>query len=235
MIAADMHEVERLADHLERFAKRAIPYAARASLTSSAFEAREAWTKQLGAELTLRNTWTKRSLRVEKARSLDLRRMEAVVGSTADYMRKQELGGRERKRGKHGVPIPTSVASGEGRGAKPRRRVVRRPNRLASIQLRTVRSIKSRRQRNAATISRAKRAGKKYVFLDLERSKGLFRLAGGKRRPKVDMIWDLSRPAVRVAPNPTLGPALAAVEPLLLRIHLRSLREQVRRNGLFKE
>lgn len=232
MIRIDDRGSRHLMLHLRQFAKKAIPYAARGAMNSAAFAARKEWVEQLPKSFTLRNTWTARSVRVERATGLDMRRMHSVVGSMADYMADQEHGATRKRSGKHGVPIPTSVASGEGQGARPRRRVVRRPNRMGSFSLRT-RPMGSRKQRNAAAVAEALRSGRKFVFLDLERRKGIFRLKGGRRRPKVEMVWDLSRPTVRVPRNPTLQRTLKAVEPRLPGMYRDAVIQQLRRRRLF--
>ena len=115
-------DIERLRRALETYAERGVPHAVRKALNASAFEARKAWISRIESTFTLRKAWTTRSVRVSKARGTSMSRMEAVLGSTAPYMAIQETGGTKRKGGRHGVPIPTSVSSGEGRGARPRPR-----------------------------------------------------------------------------------------------------------------
>lgn len=224
--------LQQLRRSLSIYARRGLPHAGRNALNGIAFAAREEWQRQAASKMTLRNTWTTRSMRVVKARGINLRGMESVVGSVADYMATQEDGGVERKRGKHGVSIPTSVASGEGRGANPRQRLVRRPNRLGSIQL-AARPGKTSRQRNAIAISQARASGRKYVFLDLGRRRGIFRVSGGKRRPKIDMVWDLTRPTVRIPATHTLQRTLDAINPSrTIPIMQRALMEQLQRAQL---
>ena len=218
----------KLREALRSYARRGLPHAARNALNGIAFEARERWQQEMAEAMTLRNTWTTRSVRVVKARGTNVRRMEAVLGSLAAYMATQEEGGQLRKKHKHGVSVPTSVASGEGRGAQPRRKVVRRPNRLPNIHLAT-RIGSSRKQRNVVAIRMAIAAGRKFIFLELERHQGIFRLSGGKRRPRVDMLWDLSRPSVRIPPTHTLGKTMGAM-PQRATIHLeRALLAQLAR------
>lgn len=221
--------------HLERslrtFAERGVPHAAKNALNATAFEARREWVKQIKGAFTLRRTWTTRSVRVSKARGTNTRRMMAVVGSIAPYMAEQESGATHRKSGQHGVAIPTSVSSGEGRGATPRRRVVRRPNSLRSITLSPrASSTMSLRRRMAVTIAMARKAGRKHVFLDMGRRKGIFKLAGRKRSPRVDMVWDLSRSTVRIPASRTLERTLEAIKPRLPALHRRALMQQLRRH-----
>lgn len=224
----DTSELAHLEAALGQLSRRAIPYAARNTLNAAAFEGRRAWVGQVEKSFTLRNKWTARSLRVVKARGTTMRAMKATLGSVAPYMATQEEGGVLRRTGKHGVSIPTSVASGEGRGARPRRRLVRRPNRLPNIQLggRGL-STMSKRQRNAVAISLAQRAGKKFVFLEMEKRRGIFRISGGKRRPRLDLVWDLTHPTVRIPESNTLERSLRSILPTLPRLQEKALLDQI--------
>lgn len=215
-----------LRNKLYSFAARGVPHAARNALNRSAFRAREQWQREIFFSLTLRNRWTERSIQVNRAGGLNIAAMEAKVGSTADYMRTQEEGGVERKKHKVGVPIPTPISSGE-RG-NPRRRLVRPMHRLPNIQLRP-RIGATQKQRNAIAIEGARRAGKKHVFLELERKKGIFRLSGGKRRTKIELVHDLSRTSVRIPATHTLQDALRNVQRHLPDIAVRAMVEQLER------
>jgi hypothetical protein len=229
VIEIEIRNAQRLERDLEKFAARAVPHAVRTALNKSAFEGRTIWQGELDQKMVLRNNWTKRSIQVDKATGVNLPTMQATLGSRADYMAFQEEGDTRAKKGKHGVPIPTGVASGEGRGAQPRRRVVSRANRLSSIHLGT-RVGASRRQRNAITIRQAIASGRKHVFLELDRHVGLFRISGGKRKPKVDMIFDLSRNSVNIPKNPTLEPTLRRLGPRLPGMYAAAIIEQLRRH-----
>lgn len=225
----EMRDLQRWNDALERFARRGIPFVARNTLNSAAFLGRKIWVEgALPSELTLRNKWTARSIRVKKARGRDVRRMESKLGSLADYMRVQELGGVERKTGTHGVAIPTSVASGEGRGKQTRQRLVRRPNRLPNISLgQRPRAGMSRQQRNLVAVKMAVATKRRFVFLDLGRRKGIYRVRGG-RRPRIDLIWDLTHPSVRIPPSATLQKTLAVVTPQIPGLAKRAMLQQLR-------
>lgn len=225
-------DLVRARDALIRFARQGVPYAARFALNKSAFEARQEWQEQIEDSMTLRNTWTKRSIRVKKASGRNIRNMKAIVGSVAEYMATQEHGDTLQKQGKHGVSIPTSVSSGEGRGARPRRKRVRRPNRLRNIQLRHRPSGMKRKQRNAVAIRQAFAAGRKFVFLELERYQGIFRIAGRKRNPRLDLVWDLTQATVRIPATRTLEKTLGAIKSRLPDLHREAIQEQLRRHGV---
>jgi hypothetical protein len=219
--------LSRMFRDLERFRSKAIPFAMRATLNETAFAARKLWVDEIQRTLVTRNTFTTRSLHVEKATGRTVLGMKAVLGSRAPYMGDRE-GASRSDRG----PVPTTVASGEGRSGKPRRRLVRRPNRIGSITLPDKVRQGSRKQRTAVTIAMAARKGHRTVFLELERRKGFFRLTGGKRRPKVDMLWDTSKKSHAVKAHPTLGPALKRVGRLIPGIQRKALLAELRRNRI---
>lgn len=212
---------------LETVAKRAVPHAIRNGLNAIAFEGRKLWQAELGSKLILRNDWTTRRILVEKAKGTDVQSMQSVLRSPDEYLEKQEKGGTE----KHAVP--TGVATGEGRGANPRKRLVRRPNQVSAITLGTRARTGGRKQRNAAAIRIAAAQGKKFVFLELQKRKGLFKIKGGKRRPMVDMVWDTTKKAHRVNPTPTLGPAVRKLEQRAPALMRSAFVDQLRRHKAF--
>ena len=206
--------------------KRGLRFAELETLNRTAFETQKTARQELGGRMVLRNQWTERSIQVARATR---QTMEAATGSTQKYMEIQELGGREQAAGKHGVAIPTSVASGEGRDAKPRQRLVRRPNKVVNIRLARNANFSKRKQRNAVAIKRAVSTGNRYVFLELHRRKGLFRIYGGKRKPRVEMIQDLSQKTVGIPRNPWLMPAAEKQRQRQPRYYAEALQRQLAR------
>lgn len=219
------HGLDELRSAVAGFARAGVPEAARRALNRTAFDAREEWQEQMRTRLTLRNRWTEGSVRVIQARGTKPERMVATVGSLADYMALQEEGGTISKSHKHGVTIPTTIASGEGR-ASHRKKVVRRPNRLPNIVLAN-RVGQTRKQRNAIAIRQALADGRKYVFLELERRAGIFRLSGGARRTKLDMVWDITRPAVQIPATPTFQEMLDVIGPVFEQHLIEALQYEV--------
>lgn len=182
-----------------------------------------------------RNRFTVSSVRVEQSRTLQISRQSAEVGSIAPYMEDQEFGGTKTSRGKKGVPIATSYAAGQAQNAQPRTRLARKPNKLASIQLSSRKKKgKTRRQRNLVAIKQAATSTNKFVFLELGRTKGIFKVVGGKRKPKLRMVWSMSRRSVVIPKNPWLAPAVDKTEPQMPKLYRDALRFQIRRHGLFK-
>lgn len=221
-----MRGLDKLTADLAFFASKSIPYAARNGANNMAFQARAIWVEEIEKSMTLRNRYTVKSVRVDKATGNRIENIRAVLGSVAPYMAAQEDGSPRQLGGKHA--IPTSAAAGQ-RGARPRTKLVRRPNVLSAIHLAKRGTHGSRAQRNAISMSQAARAGKRFVFLDLQRGRGLFRIGGGKRKPNVTMLWDLSRGSVRVPKNPTLERAVAKQQGKAVDVYHAALIEQAKR------
>ena len=227
MITAEMRGLEKLRGDLGKFAKKALPAAARGTLNTLAFDARREWVQQVGRKFTLRNKFTLNSLRIEKAQGFKVDSMQSRAGSVADYMAEQEKGFTERARGKHGVAVPTSSAAGMAKRAV-RTKQVQRKNYLTAIQVASrVRGIRQRR--NAVAIRMASRTGG-VAFLDTGKSKGLFRVTRtAKGRYSVRMLYDLSNRSVTVKATPTLTMTLKVVAPRVPRILGDELVAQARR------
>ena len=226
-VSADTKELHRLARKLERVREKGLPHAARNTLNRYAFEARGLWQEEMRKHFTLRNRYTERSVRVGKARGMQVRTLEARVGSVADYLEDQEHGGtRTAKQGKH-KPIPNRPAAGESPGGGKLTRLVRRPYKIGSITVDARASASSRKQRNAIAIRRAMKAKRRLLLLESEQGLGIYRLKGRKKNLHVLKLWDLSRPSVPVKPNPTLGRALDKLAPMQARIAVKELEKQI--------
>lgn len=227
-----MQDVKQYESDLKTFARRAYPFATKATINQAAFETRRRAQADIESDFVLRNKYTTRSVRVEQARTLNVRHQEAIVGSVAKYLATQEFGGVERSGGKH-KPIATTYSAGQGRGQQPRTRMPRRPNRLQAIKLkRRGRKTGSRVQRNVVAVKQAAAGSDKYVYLDLGRRQGIFKVTGGKRRPRVNMVWDMSRLSVRVPRHPWLRPATLATQRHIPEYYRAALLYQLRRQGI---
>jgi hypothetical protein len=225
VIHVNLHRVERLERHIAKFT-RAVPYAVKGTLNDTAFAAREEWVRQLQSTFTLRNKWTERGLRVDKASGRTVAGMQSVVGSLREYMREREDGSTETKRGKHGVAIPKSGASGQGKKAK-RTRPVRAVNYLSTMQLQK-RVTGTDARKNTVAIMMAKKAGGGVVLLEKRRRKGLFRVEPSTKKPR--LLYDLSKTMVTTKPYPTLQRTLEVIEPKRLAIWEKNLEAQLARN-----
>ena len=236
MMTIDTRQLAALERDLGRLYAKALPHATKATVNGAAFKARGFAQEQIREKLINRNAFSVNSVRVERAKTLDIDRQSAAVGSVADHMAELEFGTTKRATGRHGVPIATSYGAGQGMKTRPRTRLTRRPNKMASIRLQHKARVKGdREQRNIVAIKQAASSTSRYAFLDLGKTRGIFRVVGGKRRPKLRMVWDMSRRTVDVAPRRWLAPAVAQTEPLLQGMYADALRFQIRRQRLFRE
>jgi hypothetical protein len=235
MIRVDMHQIERLAKTLERDTRIGLKYAVAGALNDLAFGARRQWRAEMAERLTLRNQWTQGSVRVERARpSGPVERMQSVVGSLAGYVEKTEAGGIRAGSGKVGKALPTTAASGEGRGGTKRLRVVRRGLRTSAIQLISARTGSSPRQRNATALAIARRKRQRFVFLEGGVSgTGIYRITPGRKDLRPTMLYNLGRKALHVKPHPTLGPALEVMDRRFPQLALAAFIGQLRRAKAF--
>ena len=246
MFKIDDKELLKYEKDLKTFASRAFPFATKNTLNTSAFKAQKIIKADLPRDFTIRNTFTARSVQVEQAKTLNVSRQAAVVGSTADYMEKQEFGGSKSKRGKEGVPIPTAFAAGQSESEQPRTRVPRKRNALRTIQLRNRRvKAKNNRQALLLKVQEAVRSGNRFFFHEFDggRSQGIYKVIGGRKsfkrgwptNARIKMVYDLSRQTVTNPPKPWLKPAVDEISKLMPLIHRDSLVFQLRRLGLFQD
>lgn len=235
MFTIETREVKRLERDLKTFARRAYPFATKSTVNDAAFRTQKIAKKRIEREMVTRNRFTVQSVRVEQSRTLNVQRQAAIVGSTADYMADQEFGGMKTKKGKKGTPIPTSFSAGQGDAARPRTRLPRKPNKLANIQIkRRQRKARGRKQKNLVAVKQAASSSNKFIYLDLGRREGIFKVTGGKRNPRVKMVHDLSHKAVRIPRNPWLRPSVKDVQPLIPGMYAKNLRFQLKRAGVFR-
>lgn len=231
MFGVDTKDVKKLERDLKTFASQAYPFATRQTINDAAFQTQRIARADVRSDMINRNRYTEQSIRVEQARTLAVSRQSATVGSIADYMETQEFGGVKTKNGSEGVAIATSYSAGQ---SGERTRLPRKPNKLANIQLqKRTRPGHSRKQKNLVAVLTAATSGHKFVFLDLGKRKGIFRVTGGKRNPQVRMVHDLTRSSVRIPKNPWLKPAFDEAARMVPAFYADALRFQLRRRGLF--
>lgn len=115
---ANTKQIRQYQRQISELSSRGIPIAIQQTLSNTA---RHAWrygrenTKQ---EFSLRNNWTIRSQNYTRAEGLNIDRMVASAGSSADYMAEQESG--FSRISDKGVWVPTAEAANEtGARTKP--------------------------------------------------------------------------------------------------------------------
>lgn len=233
MIEINSDQIQQYESDLKTFAKKAYPFATKATINRAAFTGRDIAQSMVKGKMIERNKFTRQSIQVDTARTLVVSRQFALLGSTADYMKTQEFGGTLQAEGKEGRPIATAAASGES--SLPRKRLPRRPNKMRNIQLnRGSRAGANRKAKNKAAIMQAAAGkGSRFVFLDMGRRSGIYRVLGGKRKPRLRKIWDMSRRTVRVPARPWLKPATDKAARELPRYYRDALLFQLKRQDLF--
>lgn len=217
---------------LEQLAKRGVAYAARDTVNGLAFAGRKIWQEQMASTLTLRNAFTQRRALVERATGTRMP-VEAVLGHTEDYMRRLESGIGERAR-RGGLAIPTETAAGQAKGSLPagRKRAVR-PSLVIRVLGKIKRQSRSmpRKARNARAVREAISNGSRLAYLELDRRRGIYKIMGGRKKPQIRKLYDLSRRSVPLPRIPTLEKTL---ELALLQgptIALAALQRQLDRAG----
>ncbi len=228
MFTVKITGVKEMVRDLQKMREQAVPNALKNALNTAAFETRNIWQREIRSVFTNRNTYTANSIRVEQASTTKL---EARVGSVADYMGKQETGGTVT--GHSGrKPIPAPVAAGQSPGSN-RTRLVRSRFKLGAVNVAHPSLRGDRKQRNAIAIAVARKHGKKMVLLERPSGgKGLFVLGGRAKAPTTRLLWNVSRSSVRVPAEPTLERSLAAVRPKLQHMLEAALLEQLRKHGI---
>jgi hypothetical protein len=233
MIEADLTDWQDAENALALANERGIPHATKAAINNAAFTAMERAKRNIRKEFTTRNKFTERSVIVKKAMGLRVRDQEALVGSTQEYMAKQEEGATIIGGGRHGQPIPTGYSAGQ-EGQRPRTRLPRPANRMRRISLRSVRRGRNRKQRNLIAVRQAASSGNKYVFLDTGRRQYIAKVIGGKRRPRVKMVQDLSRKVITIPPTPWFDPAVDYAARRLPEFYRAAFIFQLRRAGVIR-
>jgi hypothetical protein len=214
MIEVKWKGLDEIKRDLETMQKRAVPYAMKEALNVSAHLTSIIWEDEIEKSFTLRNQYTRKSIRVERARGLNVRNMRAVVGTISPYLPKDESGATIRGKGKSKA-VPTAVAAGQRFGATRTRPV--RP--FKSIQLPKLPAAVegyANARFNAASMAIARRKGSQFALLRRKQGgMGIFRLGSGKRRMNPRLVWNLSRSSVKLRPIPTLARTLIRVRPML--------------------
>jgi hypothetical protein len=233
MITINNTQLLKYERKLKQINKVAFPIATKTTLNDTAFFARREAIEKIRQEFILRNKFTEGSIRVQKAQTLNVNQQVSKVGSLQEYMRTQEHGGIKTKKGKHGVRLPTSVASGEGKGIVPRRKLVRPMHRLNRIKLgRKKLKVKSRKQFITVAIRiTAQKKSKRFVFLPLKKHPGIYKIMGRRKNPRILLLHDFSKTSVRIPAHPWLKPATKKAGRQMPIFFVKAAKFQLRRIG----
>lgn len=239
MIRVDLGDFKRLEKSLGAFAKKAGPYASREALNKTAFDARADIQSRIGDQLTERNQFTRRSIRVDRTRSLEITTQKATTGSVAEYFDELEEGQRKTpKSGSKSVPLATAYAAGQ-RGI--RTRMPTRRNAMRNLTLRQKALVaKNPKQRNVLLVQDAVNSGRRLLYLELGKTKGIFRVVGGKahatkrgwpRGARLKMIYNLSKTSTPRPKQAIFAGMARDIGPVLERNYQRAIDFQLKRLG----
>jgi hypothetical protein len=230
MIDIDTKDAKALERKLREIKSKAIPYAIRSTQNGLAFKGQQLAKETVKDNMILRNKFAIQSIQVDKARA---GQRYSVLGSTQNFMKDQEFGGVVRD-----PTITTQYASGEGIGSSsPRKRLARKANSIRAIRLRKGSGKgKSRTQNNLIKVIEAVNSGSKFVYLEMVKKKGIFKVIGGKKNSKkgwpkgvkIKMVQRTDIKTVTIKPNPWLQPAVAKLKPLAQGIYAKALQFQIK-------
>lgn len=229
-IVSDMDQVAEFAERLGSLAKRAIPRAARLAVNDAAFALRLAARDVMRSDFILRNRWVLGSMAVTKATQSRLDQIESAAGSRFAPMAEQDIGGVVDD-----PTLPTTVASGEGQGARPRRRLPRGKanlRRMPQFDRVTPRNPSGgRAQELAVALRQARASGVGAIKWQTRAGKtALFRVSRlGAKRPRVELTHVLSAGSLRLRPQRWLARALARINKQVPHYFAARLHAEVQR------
>ena len=209
LIKANFAEVKRLERKLRRLTEakggKSLRHITSSAMNTTAFRARrDLMDNVLPDAFVLRNKWTARGIRVQKTKASSVGRQGARVGvlkpreGGEHYLVKQHTGGNLGPTSEHGRRVPTAASSGEGRGARPRRRDMRRVHRPGNLKF--ARKFKvsglSEKQKAIVAVKLARKQNAKHAWLSLRGGavEGVFDV----RSHKIKMVHRYYRKTLRV-------------------------------------
>jgi hypothetical protein len=222
------NDLTRLEHKLKKLSDVGFNIAVMRVLNGAAFAARSGYQSRIASELTNRNTYTVRSVRVERA---SRNALEARTGSVATYMARAEEGGATAITGGH-RPIATNAAAGRGRATEERTRLPlakfsMRGLTIDRLALRAYHKPPNQRARNAAAVRGMAKRGGGVIYMNTAKGRGLFNISGSAAAPRVDMIYSLRRRTVVTPPHDLLRGATARARVGMATAYRDELRRQL--------
>lgn len=250
-IKMDKRPIEALENDLDKFHDRALPYAVRDTLNTLAYETSRIAKKNADRLMVMRNTYTSRSIQFERAQGLKVDQMKSAAGSLQEYMREQEEGFTRHKKGKHGVPVPTSFAAGQ-QGAVPRSKPIRRVNWMNRLKvakgIRKNEKYKTTKQTVLRRVQEAIASGNRYIVLGVREKtakrykKGIYQVLGGKlvkrgwpHGARLKLVYALDQPSITTMPRRWLEPSANLVISKREEYYRKALIRQIEKNRLFRD
>ena len=234
MFQLEDKEIIKLEKKLRELKKKSIPFATKKTLNDSAFQTQKIARADIKKNMIIRNKFTINSIRVNLTKSLNIKNQMSEIGSIASYMEDQEFGGTKKPKSGHNLSIATSFAAGQD-GQQVRTKLPTRANSLKNIQLKRNKiNAFSKKQRNFLLIRQATKQANKYVFLDFNKNKGIFKVKGKKDKAKIKMVYDMSNKTITIKKKPWLNPAVKETIKMIPAFYADALRFQLRRVGWLK-
>jgi len=171
---------ERYAKALIRLRAKAYPFAMLNANNMLGEKMWVEWKKEYRRSMTIRNTWTIRSLKLVKSRRPVIKGMRTIVGTRLQYLKTNEAGGKAEPKGsrKHGMMSPANAARSGGAYNKLVTRATKRK------QIGKVTSG-DRKQANAAQIKQAQKDRSKLAMIEGEGGGiGFYKMRKGSKKSK---------------------------------------------------
>jgi hypothetical protein len=188
--------------------EKASTIAVKNTLNMQAFLARKNYKANVSRDFTERNTFTQRSIRVDKVEQLTIDKMESKVGSTAPYMENQEIGkSKTSKRGSR-LAIGERAARGNNRSPIEKQYYLNKMKNKNMVSGAFKKSYSSRKARNVARMAVAFEK-KKFI----KNSDGIyivrnFKTKNGRVRAKMARLYNLTKKSVKIKPTHHLQDAI---------------------------
>lgn len=190
--------------------------------------------KNVKQKMTTRNKWTVGSIKSTRTPlGRPIKKQFVLVGSLQPYLADQEDGAK-LSRTKVGRRITTARGSREGRTAYPRKKVARGGNRSKSIKLKKQRRVlraKTRGVQAKINVERARKAGRKFVYLNLgQDKKGIFRV----NKKSIVMIHRIMDRQLTVRPRKWFEPAVDKARKAAPSAFRLELQKAITTSGIFR-
>lgn len=194
----------------------------RATLNDQAFEARRVAQQQiLPRTFTLRNKFIVNSVRIKKSPKRKLARLVALMGSINPALRKQEKGATINE------PRIPATFSRISKSPEKKVRAAMRVNKLGDLPKPSDMRGNSLHSKNVALLRRMSRTKDKRAFIirgHRKIRKGIYKLHGGGKNPRLRIIHDLSKKRVRLKRRRWLLPSARPIRKLYFPLFQKNFR-----------
>jgi hypothetical protein len=235
MFEVKSKDIKHMEEGLKQLNARGIPFAIRNTLNDTAFLAVKEAKKIADKKMTMRNQWSKGSIQGRRATGTNVDRMVAQMGSTEQYMAKQEEGFTKTSTGKHGVTVPTAFAAGQT-GSK-RTKVIKKRNRMARIRITKIKKTGDNARDNILLVNKAVKTGHRFIYMKINGKTSLYKVTGGSKRKtgwmksaKIHKVYDTTKRSISIKQAVWMMPGAEKAIKQQPAIYFRQLKEQIDRH-----